>query len=298
MKRNKMNRVPVDKSQVIVFTVFFILLVFNSLLLLYPVFWIFQNSFKTSAEYYANPNALPTKWNFSYYIEVFKAFKVTKLGGEAGFLEMVWNSVWLTFGGQLLNIAASVCVAYPLARYKFPLHKFFFGIIIFRITIPVIGASAASYKLLHTLNIIDNPLPFVSTFFNGFDINALIVYGYFKSIDKGYSEAAFIDGASCWTVLWKIIIPISLPCIFALYVNAVMGYWNVYSTSQISLPSYPNLAEGIYDFRYLMEKKTEYGDKMYFYFGAIIVSALVPTALFALSQNVMLKNMSVGGRKG
>ncbi len=291
MKKTKANKVAMDKSQIIVFAVFFVLLVVTSMLFLYPVFWIFQNSLKTTAEFFENRNGFPKTWNVASYVEIFKAFKV---GDDVGFLEMVWNSIWLTFGGQFLNILASVCVAYPLARYKFPLHKFFFAIIIFRITIPVIGASAAAYKFLRFLNMIDNPPLFIVTFFSGFDINALILYGYFKSVDRGYSEAAYIDGASCLTVLFRIMVPLSLPCIFSLYVNSVMGYWNVYSTSQINLPSYPNLALGIFEF----EKVAMREDKMNFYYGAIIISSLVPTLLFALSQNTMLKNMSVGGLKG
>ncbi len=280
-----------DKSQTVVFVIYFVLFVITAFLFLYPVFWIFQNSFKSVEEFHANPNALPQTWNFSYYIDILDSFKV----GSVGFFEMIWNSVWLTFGGQALNILASVCVAYPLARYKFPFHKVFFGIIIFRITIPIIGASAASYKFLRSLNMIDNPLAYMITYFNGFDINALIFYGYFKSIDKGYSEAAYLDGANCLQVLFKIIIPQCIPCILALYVNCVMGNWSVYTTPQIYLPNYPNLALGIYSFE-SDSIRIENGTAKYF--GAIIISSLVPIILFAISQKTMLQNMSVGGLKG
>ncbi len=291
MKRVKENKVAMDKSQTVTFVVYFVLLIVTSISFLYPVFWIFQNSMKTVEEFFDNPNALPKSWKLSYYFEIFKSFKV----GSVGFLEMVWNSFWLTFGGQALNILASICVAYPLARYKFPLHKFFFGIIVFRITIPILGASAAGYKFLRTLGMIDNPTTFMLTYFSGFDLNALIFYGYFKVIDRGYSEAAYIDGASCLQVLFKIILPQALPSILALYINSVMGHWNNYSTPQINLPSYPNLALGIYSFENDM-LFIENGSAKFF--GAIIISSLVPITLFAISQKTMLKNMSVGGLKG
>lgn len=280
-----------DKSQVIVFAIYFVLFIFTSFLFLYPFFWIIQNSFKGVEEFFDNPNALPTNWDFAYYVEIFKSFKV----GSVSFWEMTWNSIWLTFGGQFLNILGSLCVAYPLARYKFPFHKFLFGIIIFRITIPIIGASAATYKFLRMLNMIDNPKLFLITYFSGFDMNALIMYGYFKAIDKGYSEAAYLDGANCFQVLFNVIIPQAIPCILALYINSVMGQWNVYTTPQIYLPSYPNLALGIYSFE---------GDMLFIengsakFFGAIVLSSLVPMILFTVSQKTMLANMSVGGLKG
>ncbi len=291
MRITKSKKETMDKSQRITFYIFFVLLIFASILFLYPLFWIVQNSFKTVEEYYRNPNALPKQWNLGYYLEIFQSFKV----GGIGFFEMLWNSVWLDFGGQALHIIASVCVAYPLARYKFPLHKFFFGIIIFRITIPIIGASAASYKFLRLLGMIDNPPTYIITYFNGFDMNALILYGYFKAIDKGYSEAAYLDGANCVQVLFKIIIPQAMPCILALYVNCVMGNWNNYTTPQINLPSYPNLALGIYSFQ---KDKLFVKNGVSKFFGSIIISSIVPVVLFAVSQKAMLKNLTVGGLKG
>lgn len=290
LKNNK-SKVARDRSQDVVFIIYFVLFVITSFLFIYPFFWVFQNSFKSMQEYFDSPNALPESWNLLYYIEIFKSFRV----GNSSFIEMTWNSIWLTFGGQALNILASIFVAYPLARYKFPFHKFLFGIIIFRITIPIIGSSAASYKFLRTLGMINNPKSFILTYFTGFDINALIMYGYFKAIDKGYSEAAFIDGASCVQVLFKIIVPQAIPCILALYVNCIMNTWNLYSTCQIYLPKFPNLALGIYVFENDM-LFIENGSAKFF--GAIIISSLVPIILFTISQKTMLANMSVGGLKG
>lgn len=288
MKKHSISR---DKSQTIVFAIYFVLFVITSLLLLYPLFWMLQNSFKTVEEFFENPNSLASNWNFAYYGEIFRSFKV----GSIGFWELTWNSVWLTFGGQFLNILASVFVAYPLARYKFPFHKFLYGIIIFRITIPIIGSSAASYKFLRALNMLDNPKLFIITFFSGFDMNALIMYGYFKAVDKGYSEAAYIDGANRVQTLFQIILPQAIPCVLALYINCVMSKWNDYTTPQIYLPSYPNLALGIYSFEKDM-LFIENGSAKFF--GAVILSSLVPLLMFTAGQKTMLENMSVGGLKG
>lgn len=291
VKRLKQNKIKQDKGQVIVFSVYFVLFVIFSFFYIYPLFWCVQNSLKSVAEYYENANALPSTWNFGYYLEIFRSFKV----GNVGFWSMTWNSVWLTFGGQALNIIASICVAYPLARYNFPLKKFFYGIIIFRITIPIIGAGAAGYKFLRLLGMVNNPGLFMITFFNGFDLAALIMYGYFKGISKEYSDAAFIDGANMTQTLLSIILPQAMPCILALYINNVMRNWNIYTTSQIYLPKYPNLALGIYEFELNMLFIPNGTAK---FFGAIILSSLVPITLFGIGQKTMLENMSVGGLKG
>lgn len=233
---------------------------------------------------------LPDSWKLTYYGKIFLSFKI----GAYGFWEMAFNSFWQAFGSQALNILASMMIAYPLARYNFPGKKFIYGIIIFRITIPVIGAGAAAYKLMRALQLVKNPL-YIITYFTGFDMQALIMYGYFKAISKEYSEAAFMDGASCVQVFFHVVFPQAFPCALALYINAVMGAWNNYTAPQIYWTNYPNLALGIYEFE-KASLSVEGGRPMFF--GAVMLSALVPLTLFSAGQKLMLTNMSVGGLKG
>ena len=179
--------------------------------------------------------------------------------------------------------------------YNFIGKNFFYGIIVFRVTIPIFGGGGASYRLLRALNMINNPLNYSLTWFVGFDMHALILYGYFKNISKEYSEAAFMDGATRLRTFFDVVFPQAWPCVLALYISSVMGSWNGYSTPMLYLPKYPNLAYGIYLFQNEV-LFIEGGTPMYF--GAIILSSIVPLVLFTLGQKTMLANMSVGGLKG
>lgn len=288
------NKIKQDKGRNIIFIIFFVIFCVYSFLCLYPLFFCLINSMKSVEEYYRPDGgtfALPQKWGFHYYTEIFRSFKV----GSVGFGEMVFNSFYQAFGFQILNILASIFVAYPLARYNFPLKKFFYGLLIFKITIPIVGTGAAGYKLLRSLNMINNPLAFALTFFMGFDLNALILYGYFKGISKEYSEAAYIDGATRLQTLFKVVLPQAMPCITALFISCVMGRWNDYSTPMIYLSKYPNLALGIYEFE---SGSLFIKDGTSMFFGAVVLSSIVPLSLFAATQKLMLTNMSVGGLKG
>lgn len=290
-KKNKNGIPKEDTSKSVVFTIFFILFLLQCFICLYPLFWCLMNSVKLEAEFVMHQNELPTVWHWEIYSTIPESCVVR----GNGFWMLAWNSVWFAFGTQFLNILASVLVAYPLARYNFPFKKFFYGIIIFRIIIPIIGTGATEYKLQRALGMINNPVRYVIGAFQGFDMNALIMYGYFKAVDKGYSEAAFIDGASSLTVLFEVVLPQAFPCIAALYVNAVMGQWNNYSAFLISLPKYPNLALGIYE----LQSGSKFGENSTAKFlGMVLLSSLVPLALFTAAQKAMLTNMSVGGLKG
>ena len=284
------KKIKQDKGRIAIYTVYFVVFVLYSVICLYPLFFCFTNSMKSVEEYYTSMFAMPQHWGITYYIKIFNSFKV----GQYGFWNMAFNSFWQSFGGQLLNILASIMVAYPLARYNFPFKKFFYAIIIFRITIPIIGAGPAAYKFFRAINFVNNPL-YIITCFAGFDLNALILYGYFKAISKEYSEAAYMDGATRLQTLFTVVLPQAFPCVLALYVNSVMGQWNNYTMPQIYLTNYPNLALGIYEFeKYALF--TEGGTPMFF--GALILSSIVPLGLFTASQKLLLTNMSVGGIKG
>ncbi|MBQ8320506.1 MAG: carbohydrate ABC transporter permease [Clostridia bacterium] len=280
-----------NTSRHVIFIVFFIIYVVMCVYYLYPLFWTLSNSLKSVEEYYDSTLALPKTWDFGYYVKIFTTFRV----GEAGFWTMAVNSFWLAFGSQILNLLASAMLAYPLARYNFPGKNFLYGVIVFRITIPIIGGSAAGYKLIRALNMLNNPLPYSLTWFMGFDMSALIMYGYFKGISKEYSEAAYMDGATRLQTLLTVVLPQAIPCIIALYISNVMGRWNQYSESMLYLTKFPNLAYGLYLFQDEV-LFVEGGTPMFY--GAIILSAIVPIVLFMVGQKTMLLNMSVGGLKG
>lgn len=297
MKENQTNpaliksrKIKMDTSQKITFIVYGLIFVIFSVLCLYPLFWVFGNSLKGYEELKESSIALPKSFDLSIYQGVLSFTSSSFTAVRVGFWGMAFNSIWMAFGGQAINLLASICVAYPLARYKFPFKNFFYAIIIFRITIPVVGSGPASYKFMRALNFLNNPAPFMLTYFTGFDMMALILYGYFKGISKDYSEAAYIDGASRLRTFFTIILPQAMPCILALYINQVMGAWNNFSTTQIYLHSYPNLAYGIYN---RLNKKMDPQ-----FFAAVFMSSLVPLTLFGAFQKTMLTNMSVGGLKG
>lgn len=295
--KNKSGQAKSDTSKMVIFIIFFVLFIIQSFISVYPLFWCIMNSLKTNVDYLENMNGLPTVWMWEIWKDIVPSFTIIVRGGKrVTFWGMIFNSIWFAFGTQFMNVLASICVAYPLARYNFPGKGFLYGIIIFRITIPIIGTGSVGYKLERALGMIDNPVRYTLGAFQGFDMNALIMYGYFKAVSKEYSEAAFIDGAGPLKVLFSVVIPQAFPCVLALYVNSVMGQWNNYGAPLISLPSYPNLAFGIY----MADQSSSFlgvNNKAKF-FGAVLLSSAVPLLLFTIAQKTMINNMSVGGLKG
>ena len=138
------KRGPITK---VLFGVIFVLFAIYSVTLLFPFFFLLVNCFKGSLEYINDLNngtllSLPNKWHFENFVTAFTEMKMVNTMGEYVYLPvMFFNSIWISFTTVFCGLTASAIVAYPLAKYRFKLRGFIYGICIFNMTIPVIGSS-------------------------------------------------------------------------------------------------------------------------------------------------------------
>lgn len=276
----------------IILIVFFLYFMLQAFIHLYPFVWVFNNSLKTTKEFATSTMAITQSWSFVNYLKVFSDFKGN---GVVGYWSMFMNSVWQTMTYLLINLGSSMLVAYAISKFKFPGRNLLYGFMIFTQTIPIFGAGAAAFKLQYALGFYNNPWTIWLGWGMGFDYSAFILYGTFMSISNSYAESASLDGANEYQIFGKVILPQVAPVMAALVVQNFIGRWNNYGTSQVYLPAYPNLAYGLFTF----EKQamyTENADGVYF--AALLIAAIPGILIYSFSQNLIIKNISVGGLKG
>jgi ABC-type glycerol-3-phosphate transport system permease component len=276
----------------IVLILFFCLFLIQFIVHCAPFIWLLNNALKTAEEYFKSSIQLTSSWSFKNFSDVFARFKVK---GGTTYPGMLFNSLWITFLYVFVNVLSSICLAYAIARFRFPGRGFLYGLAIFAKTIPILGTDAAAFKLKYALGMINNPAMLWVAWAVGFDYTFIVLYGTFKGISRSFSEAARIDGANNLTVLLRVVIPQALPAVIALSVNQIMSLWNNYSISQITLNKFPNLAYGLFLFQ--TSSMWEANSKG-IYFASVVMTALPVVILFALSQNLIIKNVAVGGLKG
>ena len=146
-------------------------------------------------------------------------------GQRQAILQALWVSVYVTALGTGLGVLLTALMGYVLSRTEHKLNNFL-TILVF---IPMVfgGGMAASYvinsqllKLSDTMWILILPLA-VSSF------NVTIARTFFRTtIPDGIIESAKIDGASQWTVFFRIILPISKPVLATIGLFLAFGYWN------------------------------------------------------------------------
>jgi ABC-type glycerol-3-phosphate transport system permease component len=279
-------------SEIVTAIIFLILFIIIAIVCIYPLFWAFNNSLKTFDEYSENNFILTKSWDFYNY---FKVFNGTFQYNGVTYLGMLYNSLWILVVRVFVNIASSLMLAYAIARFEFPGRNFLFAVVIFANTIPIIGSGPATFKLLNSLHMVENPTTIWLSWAGGFDFAFIVLYGYFKGISPSYSESAYVEGAGELRVFFSIILPQVVPCVVAIMITQAIGVWNDYSTVMIYLRTRPNLAYGLYMFNtesiYISNSKP-------IYFAAAVISAVPVIVLYACTQKLILTNMTAGGLKG
>lgn len=276
----------------IAYSVIFLLFWCYALSLVFFVWWTFYNSLKTSDEFLSDMIKLPTKWHFENYLEAYQYIEYN----EVGFVGMFLNSIWFSVLSSLLGVLAHAVTGYVFAKYAFPGKETAFKFILFTLALPIVGSLPSMYKVVYSLQLQESPL-FLITYLGGFGSNFLIMYSYFKGIDKTYMEAAEMDGAGRFCIFIKIMMPLAFAPCFSLFLLTFINQWNNYETPMLFLDSLPPLSSGLYLFSEIMRFSDSTSPETVYFAGVLMASLPVVVIVVVFGDKIM-SNVSMGGIKG
>lgn len=270
--------------------------------LLVPLVWSILTSFKDEFNYALDPFGIPTSWHFSNYTSVWKFLQITRPSDQGTLVYTIdilaLNSLLRAALIPMITVMCQAMVTYVLAKYKFKGNSFIYMLNIVIMIIPIVGNLPSALQVSKAFGTYDNMfLNILTAPSNIFGLHFLILYGFYKGISWDFAEAAFIDGASHTQVFWSIMFPMVLPTCAVLYVLNFLGIWNDYTTPLIWLPSYPNLAYGLYIFQLNSTAGARGTNSPMVMAGFTIIT--IPTVLiYLLSQKLIMSKFTVGGLKG
>ena len=277
-------------SQKIVFAIAFIIFVIHVFTLLFSIGWGFISSLKTQKEFSINsPLALPEAWRFKNYVD---AFTVLEVRGVK-FFGLIGNSLWYAIGSPLIQVTIAMIEAYLVVRYKCWYTRFLHGWKIVNMIINIGASSAAVYKLMATLHLIDSPLFLIGRIGSQM-FTYLIFHAAWRGIAWDYAEAAKIDGAGHWTTLFSVMLPQVLGIWATLFIMEFITCWNDATTSMTYFPNMPTLAQGLYEYEAIMVRQVN----MPVYFAGLILGMIPVLTLFFIFQDMIMEKVYIGGIKG
>ena len=273
-------------------SIVFMILWLYSLCFLGMMFWTFYNSMKLEG-FLNDMMSFPDKLDFSNYMLAYKNI----IYNQTTFLGMFVNSIWFSAGSAFLTIFFHAITGYIFAKYDFPGKEAAFTFILFTLALPIVGSLPSLYDVVYKMGINDSPL-FLLNYVGGFGGNFLIMYSYFKGIDKTYMEAADIDGAGRFQIFFKIMLPLAIAPSFSLFLVTFINQWNNYETAILFLENMPPLASGLYYFGENMLFYEGPGDSTTIYLAGVLLAALPVVIAVACFGDKLMSNISMGGIKG
>ena len=145
--------------------------------------------------------------------------------GQSAFLKSMSISLQRVGLGVLINMVLTILVAYPLSKDATALKGRTVYVWIFVFTMLFSGGIIPMYMTIRTLGMLDSMwalvLPAAVPVFN-----VVILLNFFRNLPKELEEAALIDGAGHWRILWSIFVPLSAPSIATVTLFAIVGHWN------------------------------------------------------------------------
>ena len=124
--------------------------------------------------------------------------------------------------------------------------------------------------------------------------SALPFTGYFRTLPKGFEEAAYIDGCGYFKTMTKIMVPMAKPSIITVILFNFLSFWNEYIIAYTLMDGNDTLAMGLKNLMAVEKTATNYG---IMYAGLVIV--MLPTLiLYIMVQKRLTEGMTLGGLKG
>jgi raffinose/stachyose/melibiose transport system permease protein len=184
-----------------------------------PFLIILVNSFKTSADYRANGSlSWPEQWNWSILGDVWE---------RVDFTQKLVNSIQISLGVVVIAVVLALFNAYAIGigriRWRTPFLVFFLGVNV----LPQEGLVYPIYYLFKELGLYDGKLGY--TILVGITYSAFGTYllsSVFSTFPRELIEAASLDGAGRWTILWRIVLPMSWPTLSVMCVFFFVWSWN------------------------------------------------------------------------
>ncbi len=263
-----------------------IILVVWSFIVLFPIYIMIVNSFKTKFSIYDNPFGLPEKWNFKNYQYVFT---------NSDFMGYFMNSILVVIISLALTLALGAFAAYALANWKGKASNLVFFFIVAGMMLPIRIASIRLIQIVKTLGLLNTIWGLIPIYVAmGFPVSVFIITAFIRSVPGELTESAFIDGAGRLKIFFVIILPLLKPAMATVAIYNLVPFWNdlwfplLFITDEKS----KTLLLGVT--RLFGQYQTDWSRVL----AVLTLSALPVIILYLLMSSQFIKGLTAGAIKG
>lgn len=251
-----------------------------------PLLTIFMASLKTSEELRDSaPFTPPDNWfNTDNYVRAFE-------GGRMG--SAFVNTTIILLISVVGTILLGSMVAYAVDRFEFRLKKIVMFLFLLAALVPSVTTQVATFRVVNELGLFNTRWAAI-VLFMGTDVIAIYIFLQFlRAIPRSLDEAAYIDGASHFTVYRKIILPLLKPAIATVVIIKGVAIYNEFYVPFLYMPD-PDL--GVVSTS-LFKFKGPFGSQWEVISAGVVIATLPTLIVFLLLQKHIYNGFARGAVK-
>jgi multiple sugar transport system permease protein len=195
-----------------------IFLISISLAYLVPFYWMLNTALKSNLELeIIPPTLLPSSWAWDNFAQALTTIP---------FLRYFLNTIIYTTLAVIGSVSSNLIVAYGFSCIEWPGRDQIFYLVLITIFIPFPIAIIPLFDLFAWLHWINTLLPLVVPTFLGNAFYIFLLRQFLLQLPRELLDAARIDGASEWRILWQVVMPMAKPAVGVVAILSAIGAWN------------------------------------------------------------------------
>ncbi|MGM0575648.1 MAG: sugar ABC transporter permease [Myxococcota bacterium] len=269
-----------------------LVLVLITVATLYPLLLALKIAFSPGQGFSASLSPVPDTLSLANFEAVVSE---TTPEGEWLFGRQLLNSAVIAVATTVLGILLACTAGYAFSRFRFPGRRE--GLFAFLVSqmFPGVMMMIPLYLLLQELGLLNAPLGLILVYATtAIPFCVWMLKGYFDTIPRDLEESAIIDGASRFTIFWRIILPLSMPAVAVTALFSFMTAWNEFILAFTFMDDPRAFTLPVAVNSYVGEKSIQWGR---FAAASVLVSLPVMGLFYALQRH-LVGGLTAGAVKG
>lgn len=194
-----------------------VLMVLLSIFCLFPVYWMLVSSFRPANGMFET-SLWPTQASLDNYVRAIDAIPIAR---------MLANTLVFSAVSTVAQLATGILAAYAFSRWRFPFDKLVYTAVALTWLVPFQVVMIPNYLLVAQLGLLDNVLALILPNLAA-ALAILLLTQAMRGFPREVIEAARMDGASNWRILWEVLVPNLRGTIASLAILIFISTWNEY----------------------------------------------------------------------
>ena len=267
-----------------------ILIILAAFIAVFPFLWMVSTSFMSEDKIFALPIQIwPDKLFKSGMWENYKT-----VFSKYSFGLYTWNSFLISFLAAVGQIFVCPMASFAFAKMRFRGRRWIYTLLLMTLMIPVQVIIIPEYYLMMKLGWINSFLPLIVPSFLSGALGTFMFISVFEAIPSAMFDAAVIDGASAYKILWRVYFPQATASVATLFIIAFMNNWNdlLRPLLYLNKASMYTVTIGLTRFQ------SEYTSSWGLLLTASVISVLPLIVVYIFCQRYIIENQMSSGVKG